>query len=62
MKADADSWVPGLWRCLAVRVELPDKVLLVDLPHLVPWDLFYQQELRGHGIWGQDTSAEISMA
>lgn len=30
---------------LVMRVELPEEVLLVDLPHLVPRDLLHQQEL-----------------
>ena len=34
----------------------------IHLAHLVPGDLLHQQELRGHSIGGQDTSAETSTA
>lgn len=43
---------------LVVGVELPNQILLVDLPHLVPWDLLYQQQLRRYGIRGHDVSVE----
>lgn len=33
------------WSLAGLREELPDQVLLVDLAHLVPWDLLHQQEL-----------------
>lgn len=45
---------------LVTRVELPDEISLVDLPHLVPWDLLHQQQLRGHGVRGQDAPADRS--
>lgn len=61
-RREAGSLAPGLGGSPVARVELPDKVLLVDLPHLVPRDLLHQQEFRGHRIRGQDTSAETGQA
>lgn len=54
-------WGSRLEGTLLTRVELPDEVSLVDLPHLVPRDLLYQQELRGHGVRGQDTPADMGV-
>ena len=61
-RREAGSLAPGLGGTPVARVELPDKVLLVDLPHLVPRDLLHQQELRGHRVRGQETAAETGQA